>query len=800
VSTGAGYKMRSGENVPRELSARDGSLRLLIDPNTGLPSGLASDARSDQIPLTFEIQLETDGVEVRGPVGGVDYEHTIRRPIKHAVADSLEHHTAGARETMTWLAEADGWLVRLSASFNPCHPRGEFRVSVAPADSHDALLRNLHIGITLAVSDSAAWRVEAPGNTLRSGVRVDEIREGIYVLTVGGEEGSPGLVAMHRPDNAGTAVLWPFSRSESGRILLEPREGTLRVAIETELAGEVSRGEWLNWGPLYFDLLDEPWELVFPQMQDWYDNLGVATPSDRPRWTEAANILEAQIGYSPFWDNWRYEPYPQLANLRADLDRIADLGVQCIQLMPRQPYPGYTIIDPEDIDTTYWDRQELSDFVREAHTRGIRVILDVLCSCVVDKQAIRESVRAIKQSPYGQRLDEPSIDAMSPIHVSEDIPTCRFVLAFAEDWVKGAPDRHPFLDEHPDWFMRDSTGNVTGVFTHALEIANEEWQEFFIQSCERLVNELGIDGFRFDTPMYNRFNDWSEGTRRHASYSGLASLALYRKMRRRLHALNPDLLLYIEPSSPLFRESVDLTYPYEEAWLIQSVFDTEPSEGRDWRRVRNGRELAHWFRVFRAALPRGSVTAHHIDSHDTFWWPLRDRKWRRDQVGIDATKALLAIYGLQGGAYMTFIGGEEGIEPDLTRLHRLRAELPVIRDGLVDFDAVEADNDNVYALIRLAGEDIAVVLVNTSTDTLRSKVTVKLDAGSASVRSDPAIFDAWNDEWLSKGRVEGADLLLSIELKPYQARVLLPMPPPIDVLANPTTVALSDQVGAPRRS
>jgi glycosidase len=328
--------------------------------------------------------------------------------------------------------------------------------------------------------------------------------------------------------------------------------------------------------------------------------------------------------------------------------------------------------------------------------------------------------------------------------------------------------------------MRDSRGEVTGVYTHALDIANEDWQDHFVAGCERIVREYGIDGFRFDAPFYNRFANWSETTRRHASYSSLGALELLRKLRRRLRSISDEVLLHSEPSGPFVRESLDLCYCYEERWLVASLFGRDHATAHEWRRVRSGRELGAWFREFDAALPVGSVSAHFIDCHDTIWWRLPGDLWRREQVGLEATRALVAIYGLRGGGYMTVVGGEEGVEDELRLVHALR-RLPEIRDGSVDYEAVSAADDAVYTVLRRDGERCAVVAVNTSGTPLYGRSTVEVRAAVGPSGADRA-FDAWNDEWLPYEVGGDGIARLELEFAPYQARVILFADPPADLL------------------
>jgi hypothetical protein len=331
--------------------------------------------------------------------------------------------------------------------------------------------------------------------------------------------------------------------------------------------------------------------------------------------------------------------------------------------------------------------------------------------------------------------------------------------------------------------MRDSQGAITGRYTHALDIANADWQERFIQSCEALVRDYLIDGFRFDAPFYNLFANWSPRTRRHASYSNLGYVQLFHRLRPRLHDISPDVILYTEPSGPLARESLDLNYGYPESWLITSLLDDRHDPAHEWRQVRTGKELAAWFRDFDATLPPGSVTAHFVDCHDTIWWRLPGDLWRRQQVGLPATKALVAIYALRGGGYLTCAGGETGVEPELRRLHSLRTRLPEIRDGAADYASVSSDHDAIYTVVRRDQHRPTLIAVNTSAQPLRASVQV--DAAALRAQPGPEILDAWAGDWLpNPSHKPGPDNVrttgptFDLDFEPYQVRVLVLGHPP----------------------
>ena len=505
---------------------------------------------------------------------------------------------------------------------------------------------------------------------------LDDLGDSHYIPSIGGTAGSLGMLAATSPE--GTLALWPRSKDENGTSELSRTRAGVRLLHSTRLAASPVPGGELEWDGVALDLLDLDWEAVGSRVPEWIRAFGIVTPQDRPEWVSGTTIFEAQIGTSVFaGGSWSYSPYPELSDLRRDLPRIKELGFDTIQLMPRQPFPSYNIIDFDDITTTYGPEDELIEIVEWCHGNGLHVILDILMHGVIDQESFEQVVEAVRTGPWyelataGQaEIDARQLRGYEHMRLSWS----RHILDFERAWHDNSPRRHPLADEHPDWFCRDSSGRIVGVYTKALDQSNPQWQDYFIEATLRLVRRLQIDGFRFDAPSYNAFPNWARRTQSRASVQELGALGPSDDSGNGCGLTIRSLLMYTEPNGALWRESMDLSYNYDESWLPDAIFgrggDHPPA------RVRNGRELAEWLRDRDRTLPTGSVTAHHIDSHDTFWWPLPSLKWRREQFGQAPATALMTAFALAGGPYMMFVGGEVGMEEEVRQVNRLRAPAP----------------------------------------------------------------------------------------------------------------------------
>jgi hypothetical protein len=110
-------------------------------------------------------------------------------------------------------------------------------------------------------------------------------------------------------------------------------------------------------------------------------------------------------------------------------------------------------------------------------------------------------------------------------------------------------------------------------------------------------------------------------------------------------------------------------------------------------------------------LPAGSLTAHHIDSHDTFWWPSWGKKWRREQFDITKVKLLTLIFGSLPGPFMMFSGGEIGIEQLLPKLASVKRS-KIWLTGEITWWTSSNYPDGLFAISRKLDGKLSISLVN----------------------------------------------------------------------------------------
>lgn len=182
--------------------------------------------------------------------------------------------------------------------------------------------------------------------------------------------------------------------------------------------------------------------------------------SPAPEWLESAVIYEANLRQGT--------PTRDLKGLQRQLPRLRDIGVDVIWLMPIHPISKaerkgtlgsyYAVQDYKAVNPEFGTIDDLKEFVRTAHTYGMKVILDEVCN-----------------------------------HTGVD-----------NAWVT----------EHPDWFARDEKGNMYGPYdwtdVYKLDYTNPETRAAMIDALSFWIKEADIDGYRCDVAGEVLTDFWEE--------------------------------------------------------------------------------------------------------------------------------------------------------------------------------------------------------------------------------------------------------------------------------------------------
>ena len=692
-----------------KLNHLESSHQIEIDDATGLLTALTYQAGkiSRRVEISTEILLEIDGKERRAATGGLEYfdfqtVNTVKALGKPKFAQGVNG--------VLWQIPVSIGNVIAELIYRLDRQSAAFSYAVRFNGDQQVLVRDLETNFEINLGKDT-WLINMPGNGLRKDVPLSILKKEVGISPVGGLRGSSGVIHLDSK-GSGAVALWPSNRIEIPEVSIKAlADNQIQLKIGANFGSDLSKVSQVEVEICKIDLSVPGYDLFADIFQDWLRRDGYVSPNNPPTWIDGTMIYEAQIGFSVFNEVHKYSPYPEVSDLIADLDQIAQFGFTCIQLMPKQPYPSYNIHDYWDIDTSYGNKAQIKELVEKAHNLGIKVILDILLHGVLDKEIITIAADGVRSGPFAELISSETGDSFnSDVKDWHNylIAWSRHILDFEKYWHDGSPAVSPLIAQHPDWFYRNSAGEVQGVYTKAFDARNVNWQDYFIDACKFLMTELNVDGFRFDAPSYNDFPNWAEWARGRAGASALGCLGLFDRLRPVMKQINPQSLLYTEPSGHVFRQAMDLNYNYDEQWLVTALSDVKSQSA--WG-INCARHLAQWVQERDKFLPAGSMTAHHIDSHDTFWWPTWGKKWRREQFDINKVALLTLIFGSLPGPFMMFSGGEIGIEQLLPKLAKVKKS-QIWLTGQIKWWSDEQYPDGLFAISRSEANQMVVTLVN----------------------------------------------------------------------------------------
>lgn len=218
-----------------------------------------------------------------------------------------------------------------------------------------------------------------------------------------------------------------------------------------------------------------------------------------PEWMNNAVIYEANLRQAT--------PERNLRGMQKELPRLKDLGVDIIWLMPIHPISEknrkgtlgsyYAVQDYKKVNPQFGTFEDLKEFVRTAHSLGMKVILDEVCN-----------------------------------HTGCD-----------NAWVT----------EHPDFYVKDSKGQMIGPYdwtdTYKLDYSNPDMRAAMIDALKFWVSEADIDGYRCDVAGEVPTDFWEEATAQLRAIKPVFMLAEASKPELLVKAFNAD---YAWPMKDVF--------------------------------------------------------------------------------------------------------------------------------------------------------------------------------------------------------------------------------------------------------
>jgi maltose alpha-D-glucosyltransferase/alpha-amylase len=200
-------------------------------------------------------------------------------------------------------------------------------------------------------------------------------------------------------------------------------------------------------------------------------------------WYKDAVIYQVHV--RTFYDN-NGDGIGDFRGLAQKIDYLAELGVTAIWLMPFFPSPlrddGYDIAGYRSVHPSYGTLEDFKSFLEIAHTRGIRVIIEMVLNHTSDQHSWFQESRSSRDNPrrdwYVWSDTDTRYQGTRIIFVDTELSN------WAWDPVSKQYYWHRFFSHQPDLNYDNPA------------VREEMW------SIMKFWLEMGVDGFRLDAVPY----------------------------------------------------------------------------------------------------------------------------------------------------------------------------------------------------------------------------------------------------------------------------------------------------------
>ena len=382
----------------------------------------------------------------------------------------VEHRveSTGGTVWLTLRTTEGPWQIQQEYGFEPDGDTVQRRVGLTWNGDRETLLRWVEFR-TPTASPTEDSTLEAPGYPSV----IHQPLSGIQGDLTGQWEGLPNRVDKDGPNrrlgllivrhNDSNLLIWGFNDAIPSLMLAYRADWGVWFKQRMPAGCRLRKGQNMEVGTQYIRLQHGDFWDAMKRFQQFWAEKNVQLQGETPAWAMDSRIYEVHLGPISFVDNRVDNPYPHIETLTRDLPRISKLGFNIVELMPTFPYPNYSVHDYLDIATSYAPEKDLVQMIQRAHELGMKVFLDVVVHGVTDK----------------------TVSQLSPF------------------------EKHPWLQEHPDWFKYTEDGRIAKTYTWAFDYASPGFQDYLAKVFSYYVGKLGADGFRVDSPVWNWFPNWA---------------------------------------------------------------------------------------------------------------------------------------------------------------------------------------------------------------------------------------------------------------------------------------------------
>ncbi len=400
-------------------------------------------------------------------------------------------------------------------------------------------------------------------------------------------------------------------------------------------------------------------------------------------WVKTANIYEVNIR--------QYTPEGTFKAFEEHLPRLKEMGVEILWLMPIYPIgeknrkggkgSAYSVKDYVSVNPDYGTMDDFKDLVTKVHENGMHIILDWVAN-----------------------------------HTAWD---------------------HPWTQEHPDWYTKDSTGNFMPPkgtdWSDVIDLNydNLELRIEMINSLKFWVKEANIDGYRCDV-------------------AGMVPTDFWNTARKELDAIKPVFMLAEAEQVDLHYKAFDMTYGWNFHHLMNEV-----AQGK-----KTVEAFDEYFKKDSTVYPADAIRMYFTSNHDENTW----NGTVFERMG-DAYPAMAVLSFTIPGMPLIYSGQEAGLnkrlaffekdlidwkggkdlQPFYTQLIKLKKEHPALWNGAEGGSMLRiksSSDDKIFAFIRKKGDDELIAVFNFSPETQK----VKLNTESGKSFKDIFSGEEFNNE------------------------------------------------------
>ncbi len=303
---------------------------------------------------------------------------------------------------------------------------------------------------------------------------------------------------------------------------------------------------------------------------------------NHPEWSKHANIYEVNIR--------QYTPEGTFKAFEKELPRLKKMGVDILWLMPIHPIGEkkrkgklgsyYSIKDYTAVNPNFGTKQDFIDLVNASHKQGMKIFLDWV-----------------------------------PNHTAWD---------------------HPWVTEHPEYYMKDSTGSITyeadWTDIAQLNYGNKELWDKMVEKMKYWIEEADIDGYRVD----------------HAGHD--IPLDFWKQAIPEVNTVKPDFFWLAEWNTPEMHPWFDATYTWEYFHLTTTIASGDASL----------EELTKYMTKQDTLFPEHAYRLYFTTNHDENSWNGTDEELFGDNFENFAVMAATI-----DGMPLVYSGQETGLEQRL---------------------------------------------------------------------------------------------------------------------------------------